>query len=235
MSSDDDPVSADRDGDGQITVEELIDIEEIARTSTRPARYLRNAIAKARGEGARLTQGARNYFYADPIQEAGQTVDDVLSSIGSLANFVVNTVMSRVVKPLFTAFYWVPVVLAAVVSMLFWGQDLALEERVQGWPGIADLPIAVSNLIHDATAPIGSSILVFVRSTNRTLVLTFIQEGGGLAPVLIAGLGMLELGILVALLWSGVQLAGSLPVVSTLVAGGKVVTRPFRGLLRRFR
>ena len=218
----DDVPSADRDDDGLITVAEISTMRAAAKTASWT---VEQSVAKAKSLGSKLTPGARKYIDAGGLDTAS---DKLVES----ASFVVDTVMSRVVKPLFKAFWLVPVMIAAGLGMLFWGSDLRVfQGGVNGFPGLADLPILIASLAIDATAPIGSMILTFIYSTNREIVTAIVNQAGGFAPPLILAYQLVTLGLLLALFWSGVKLASTLPVVSTLVAGAGIVTKPLRSAL----
>lgn len=149
---------------------------------------------------------------------------------------IVGTVVDELFRPLFRGFFLIPAALVGAVGWVFLGGDRALTSTVQGFPGLADIPILLKTWLIGALEPIGSSFLAVIREINVSLVTTLVNEGGALAPVLLTALQAVELGILVYVLWAGWQLVGTVPYVGPpLTALTTIVTRPIRELVGVFR
>ncbi|MHB9286785.1 EF-hand domain-containing protein [Halobacteriales archaeon Cl-PHB] len=207
----------DSDGDGIINAEEL-------KAALR-ADFARATKAVLKLQPGQFTSGAKEVLEGKGLWEQIASIPAGVSR--AVYNWVTGFVWS-VVKPLYKALYYVPILLVGAVSVVFLGSDRTLKDTVEGVPGLADIPVLLSQWLIGAAQPLAQSILDTVTSINQGIVVATTTNTGLAAAPLLAGVQIIELGVMLYLLWAGVQLASSIPGVATLFAAGNVATRPFR-------
>lgn len=215
----DDPI--DSDGDGKITTGEI-------RSYLRENGGL-SLSTDLSASDAEPTEAANKWLKAN-LGTISLVVDIVLGFISDLKDWVWG-----IIRDMYKGFYFIPVAIVSIIGAMFLGGDLAVREQVTGFPGFADMPVLVANIFVAAGETVATPILEVVTGTNLMLVETVTAEAEFLAAPLLAGIQIVEIGVLLYLLWTGVTLASSIPGVATVVAAGRVAAKPFRVALEAIR
>jgi hypothetical protein len=204
------PDDIDEDGDGKIQADEIKKWWNSDSTTDAQRRFAQNI------PGFKLTEDAWNFISS---QEATQTV-------GKTADRIIEIVIEDIVKPLFTGFWRLSILLVGVVGVVFLGENGKVGLG-PGLPGIADLPLILSTALIEATEPVGETVLLTISGFNADIVSAL--EGAGLAqfPVLVV-VQFAELTLVVFVL---VRLADLVGLGALL----DLVTKPITGLVGRLR
>lgn len=225
--------------DGEITREE---VQEALKEHT--VAKVHDATIGSTENWSLLTQRAKDWINDSVIVESSGTIADAVGdAVGSAGSQVAGAIKGWVRKfvwdivvPIFKGFYIIPLVLVGVIAFVFLGGDRALKETVEGFPGLADIPVLVATWIIQATAPIGDAILATAWTINVNLVNAVTHQTGIAAAPLLVLLQSVELGVLAYLLWAGFQAAGAVPIVGPVIeAGTEIVGRPFKAIVGWFR
>lgn len=158
-------------------------------------------------------EAMQNYVENNDVSTPSGSSGGLFNPIAAAVDAAVNKVISVIVTPLFKGFYFLFALLAAVVGVIFLGSDLALGSEVNGFPGLADLPVLAGNLFIDALAPVGSAAIDGVGTFNSQMIALATGSSGIAAAPLLVLLQALEFGLLLYLAMLGYSAARStLPI-----------------------
>lgn len=169
-------------------------------------------------------------------EESGEIESGNTISISSIVDRAVDAVVEQLFRPLFKGLYIIPLALVGLVAWIFLGGDRALKETVEGFPGLADIPVLLATWLVAALEPIGSGILTTISAANLSMVTAIADQSSILTMPLLFTLQAIELGLLLYGIWAGIRLFEAVPVVGEpLVAIGDIATKPFRAIAGRIR